>query len=81
MPHALEVKCSHEHYHETCSQAGHVAHGFPVHAPLERGERDSVLQYFELCRKFWKMGGRQLEGWAAAVKAGEAPKFGPNLIY
>jgi hypothetical protein len=24
---------------------------------LENGQREPVLQYFELCRKFWKSGG------------------------
>jgi tetratricopeptide (TPR) repeat protein len=48
---------------------------------LERGERDAVLQYFELCRSFWKSGGRQLDAWSAAVKSGGTPKFGPNLVY
>ncbi len=48
---------------------------------LEKGERDTVLQYFELCRKFWKMGKDQLDHWTKDVKAGQIPDFGANLVY
>ena len=36
-----------------------------------KGEKDAVLQYLELCRSFWKMGGEQLTSIAAAVRNGE----------
>lgn len=48
---------------------------------LEKGERDVVLQYFELCRKFWKLHPETLDEWAQQVKNGEIPDFGANLIY
>jgi len=48
---------------------------------LEKGEREEVLQYFELCRKFWKMGQEQLDQWTKDVKAGKTPDFGANLVY
>ena len=48
---------------------------------LEKGERETVLQYFELCRKFWKMGQRNLDQWTEDVKAGRTPEFGANLVY
>lgn len=48
---------------------------------LERGERDAVLAYFEACRVFWKMGGRQLDVWRQDVEAGRLPNFGANLRY
>lgn len=48
---------------------------------LEKGERDAVLEYFEACRKFWKMGGDKLDKWSKEVKAGAIPDFGANLIY
>ena len=48
---------------------------------LEKGERDTVLQYFELCRKFWTMDDGKLDEWSKAVKAGEVPDFGANLVY
>lgn len=46
---------------------------------LERGERDVVLEYFELCRKYWPR--KELDRWNAAVQAGEVPNFGGNLFY
>jgi hypothetical protein len=48
---------------------------------LEKGERDVVLQYFDLCRKFWDLGHDQLDQWTKDVKAGKTPDFGANLVY
>jgi len=48
---------------------------------LEKGERDVVLQYFDLCRKFWSMGHAKLDQWTKDVKAGQTPDFGANLLY
>lgn len=48
---------------------------------LEKGEKQAVLQYFELCGKFWEMGHERLDAWAAVVKQGEIPDFGANLAY
>jgi tetratricopeptide (TPR) repeat protein len=48
---------------------------------LEKGERETVLQYFELCRKFWSMGQDTLTQWTKDVKAGQTPDFGANLVY
>ena len=48
---------------------------------LERGERDVVLDYFELCKKFWKSGDRNLKQWSDEVKANRIPQFGANLRY
>ncbi len=48
---------------------------------LEKGERDTVLQYFELCRKFWAMDYGKLDKWSLEVKAGKMPYFGANLVY
>ena len=48
---------------------------------LRAGERDAVLEFFESCRGFWKMGGAQLDGWKSAVLAGRWPDFGANLVY
>ncbi|HEV3240561.1 MAG TPA: RNA polymerase subunit sigma-24, partial [Casimicrobiaceae bacterium] len=48
---------------------------------LEKGERDTVLQYFELCRKFWKLDYGNLDRWAQEVGAGKIPEFGANLVY
>jgi hypothetical protein len=48
---------------------------------LEKGEKNAVLQYFEFCRKFWSMGGEDLDNWTKEVKAGKVPDFGANLSY
>jgi hypothetical protein len=48
---------------------------------LEKGERDMVLQCFELCRKFWNMDYGKLDEWSKEVKVGEIPNFGANLVY
>ena len=48
---------------------------------LQKGEKDAVLQYFELCRKFWKMDHGALDRWEAQIRAGSVPDFGANLIY
>jgi hypothetical protein len=48
---------------------------------LEKGQRDVVLQYFELCRKFWTMDHGKLDQWSNEVRAGKIPDFGANLVY
>jgi hypothetical protein len=48
---------------------------------LEKGERDVVLEYFGLCRKFWSFHNDKLDEWSQDVKAGKIPKFGANLVY
>ncbi len=48
---------------------------------LEKGERDVVVEYFELCRKFWKMDNGRLDQWSQQAKAGKVPDFGANLVY
>jgi hypothetical protein len=47
---------------------------------LERGERDAVVHYFQLCANFWK-NHSELDSWTATVKGGGIPKFGANLVY
>lgn len=46
---------------------------------LERGEREVVLEYFELCSNFWPR--EELKDWAALVRGGRKPDFGANLVY
>ena len=48
---------------------------------LEKGEKDVVLEYFELCRTFWKMGKEDLDQWTSDVKVGKIPDFRANLVY
>ena len=48
---------------------------------LQKGEKDVVLEYFELCSKFWKRARnlQKLHKWSAEVKEDKIPDFGPNL--
>jgi len=46
---------------------------------LEKGERQSVLDYFVQCKKFWNF--RRLDEWSQEVKEGKIPDFGANLVY
>jgi tetratricopeptide (TPR) repeat protein len=51
---------------------------------LEAGERETVLQFFDQCRAFWKtiVHQRRLDDWSAVVKGCcRLPDFGPNMIY
>lgn len=48
---------------------------------LQKGERDVVLEYFDLCRKFWSFHNDKLDEWSQDVKAGKIPNFGANLVY
>ena len=48
---------------------------------LERGEREVVLDYFKLCKKFWDPQFSKLDEWAKEVEAGRIPDFGANLVY
>lgn len=48
---------------------------------LEKGRKDAVLKYFELCAKFWKNDNGRLKWWAEEVRAGKRPDFGANLDY
>jgi tetratricopeptide (TPR) repeat protein len=42
---------------------------------LDAGEKDIVLKYFVLCRRFWKMGRSKLDDWTKQVKDGQVPNF------
>ncbi len=48
-------------------------------ALLEKGERGVVLEYFSLCRNFWKSGESRLDAWSEAVRKGRIPEFSMNL--
>ena len=48
---------------------------------LGKGERDVVVQYFDLCRKFWKMDDGRLNKWSQQAKGGTIPDFGASLVY
>jgi tetratricopeptide (TPR) repeat protein len=48
---------------------------------LERNGKRTVLEYFDLCRSFWKMDQGRLDQWSKEVEAGKIPDFGANLLY
>jgi hypothetical protein len=48
---------------------------------LEKGQRDAVLEYLTLCKKFWTLGATQLDTWIDAIRTGGKPDFGANLVY
>ncbi len=48
---------------------------------LTAGERTAVLDFLCECQSFWKMGDARLASWSEAIRAGQAPDFGPNLKY
>ena len=44
-------------------------------ALFERGERQTVLRYLELCLEFWEMGQDELRNWIALIEGGRTPDF------
>lgn len=44
----------------------------------QRGEHETVLAYFELCRRFWAGENGRLDRWAESASRGEVPRFGPH---
>jgi hypothetical protein len=50
---------------------------------LEKGEQETVLQFLELCRKFWTYPAYsgKLDVWIKDIHKGRIPDFGANLIY
>ncbi len=46
---------------------------------LEKGEKDVVLEYFSLCKVFWKLHPETLDLWSAKVREGGMPDFSMNL--
>lgn len=45
------------------------------------GEVETVLEYLELCDRFWAMGTSHLRWWTAMIRDGKTPNFGANLTY
>jgi tetratricopeptide (TPR) repeat protein len=48
---------------------------------LEKGRKDAVLKYFDLCKKFWSSHPDKLDDWSKEVRDGGVPDFGANLVY
>jgi hypothetical protein len=44
---------------------------------IQHGEKDAVLQYLDLCRKFWREGGATLDDWTNAIKNGKISDIYP----
>jgi hypothetical protein len=42
---------------------------------LQRGERDTVLEYFKRGRHLWPLGGAQITRWQNVIRAGRTPNF------
>jgi hypothetical protein len=47
---------------------------------LAKGEQQVVLDYIELCRKFWSIDAGALNRWRNDIENGTAPDFGENLV-
>ena len=47
---------------------------------LAKGEQQVVLDYIELCRKFWSIDAGVLNRWKNDIENGTAPDFGDNLV-
>jgi tetratricopeptide (TPR) repeat protein/thiol-disulfide isomerase/thioredoxin len=47
-----------------------------------KGERETVLAYIDLCRKFWTSDRGRLDTWAASIRNGGSPNFlgGPAVL-
>ena len=43
---------------------------------LEKGERQVVIEFLNLCAKFWKMDRGRLDTWTRQLREGEVPDFG-----
>ena len=48
---------------------------------LNKGEKDVVIEYFELCGNFWKNDRGRLKQWTDTVKKDDIPDFRANLDY
>jgi tetratricopeptide (TPR) repeat protein len=45
---------------------------------LEHGQRQTVLDYLELCKSFWSGSGNPLDGWIETIKSGGTPNWPLN---
>jgi hypothetical protein len=48
---------------------------------LEKREKEIVIQYLDLCSKFWKGDFSKLNDWKEIVQQGKIPEFGANLEF
>lgn len=47
---------------------------------IEKGERETVIKYFDLCSKFWKKENGRLGKWKNIVQSGGTPDFGTTTV-
>ena len=45
------------------------------------GEKGTVIKYFELCKKFWKLEDGRLDSWIASLRGGGKPYYDSNTLY
>jgi hypothetical protein len=50
-------------------------------ALADRGEREVVIEYLELCAKFWENEDGRLEKWTRVLRNGGTPDFRGNVLY
>ena len=48
-------------------------------ALLEKDRKKAVIEYLNLCGKFWKKA--RTDAWIRVIEEGGTPDFGPNLRY
>jgi len=48
---------------------------------LQRGEKQTVLEYLDLCEKFWKLDNGSLSAWRLMIRNDKTPGFGAHLLY
>lgn len=48
---------------------------------LNKGEKEIVIKYLDLCSVFWERDEGRIETWRRKIKRGEKPDFGRNLLY
>ena len=48
---------------------------------MRAGEVDVVLEYLDLCDKFWVKKGDRLSVWRSQIEKNEIPDFGANIRY
>lgn len=51
---------------------------------LELGEPSVVLEYFDLCNKFWQPQMQDMTGadqWENQIESGQIPDFKANMVY
>lgn len=45
---------------------------------LERGEHETVVEFLQLCTRFWQPNDQRVERWIYEIQNGKMPDFGPN---